>query len=59
MKLVREFLHDRDGATAVEYGVILAMIVIVIVVSIQGMADEAISMWDHVSEESSEAMGSN
>lgn len=59
MKLVREFYSDTTGGTAVEYGVILAMIVIVIVLSIQGMADEAISMWDHVSEESSEAMSGN
>ena len=42
-----------------EHAPLAMTIVIVIVLSIQGMADEAISMWDHVSEESSEAMSGN
>jgi len=40
---------DESGATAVEYGLIIALIVIAIVGSAQAVADVTINMWDNVS----------
>jgi pilus assembly protein Flp/PilA len=42
-------LIERRAATAVEYGLIIACIVIVMVVSLNGLADVTINMWDDIS----------
>jgi pilus assembly protein Flp/PilA len=39
-KLFRELLRDRTGATAIEYGLILALISTAIIVAVQGMGGE-------------------
>ncbi|WP_091148109.1 Flp family type IVb pilin [Novosphingobium sp. CF614] len=49
-------LRNKDGASTVEYGVILAMIVLVVVIAIDGLASQTISMWEDVSTKSSNAM---
>ena len=41
-------LWDDRAATAVEYGLIIAMIVIAMVASLQSVANEIISMWTTV-----------
>ena len=46
----RELLRNRKGATAVEYGLIAALIVIATMASISGVADVTINMWNNVSE---------
>lgn len=51
-RLVRRLipsLRDSRGATAVEYGLILALIVIVMVVALKGLAGVTIAMWSDVS----------
>lgn len=40
---------DQRGATAVEYGLIVACIVIVMVVSLHGLASVTTEMWNDVS----------
>ncbi len=40
---------DQRGATAVEYGFILALVVIAVMASVAGLADKTTSMWDDVS----------
>jgi pilus assembly protein Flp/PilA len=42
MQLIRRFLADRNGATAIEYGLIIAVLSLVIVGGI-GQAGNAIS----------------
>lgn len=42
-------LRDSRGATAVEYGLIVACIVIIMVVSLHGLADVTTEMWNGVS----------
>jgi pilus assembly protein Flp/PilA len=37
VKLVLEFLHNDDGATAIEYGLIAAGISVAIIVVVQGL----------------------
>ncbi len=41
-------LRDQRGATAVEYGLIAAMIVLAMIAALQTFANEATDMWDYV-----------
>lgn len=40
--------RSAKGATAVEYGLILALIVIVAMIAIVSLADTTIGMWDGI-----------
>jgi pilus assembly protein Flp/PilA len=42
-------LGDAKGATAVEYGLIVALIVIAMVASFNGLAAKTNSMWNNIS----------
>jgi pilus assembly protein Flp/PilA len=42
-------LVDRRGATVVEYGLICALIVLVMLVSLKSVASITIGMWNNVS----------
>ncbi len=44
------FLRDSRGATAVEYGLILALIVIVMIVALKQVANANTDMWRNVSD---------
>ena len=55
MRRFFELLKDRKGATAIEYGLIVAMIFLAMAVGLQVFADSALEMWDHVAEEVREA----
>lgn len=41
-------LRDHRGATAVEYGLIISLIVISMIVALEGFAGEVIEMWNYV-----------
>ena len=45
---LKRMLDDETGATAIEYGLIVALIAIAIVVSLQGLANETSSLWNTV-----------
>lgn len=45
----RSLARDQRGATAVEYGLICAMIVLAMVVALRGVARANTGMWDYVS----------
>ena len=45
----RTLWRNRKGATAIEYGLIAALIVIATMASISGVADVTIEMWNNVS----------
>lgn len=47
-KIVKTLWRDRRGATAVEYGFILALIVVVIFMAIVGVARVTTTMWNDV-----------
>jgi pilus assembly protein Flp/PilA len=49
--------NDKSGATAVEYGLIVSLIVIAAVGSFQAVANENNNMWERVQTASNEAMG--
>ena len=43
-------LRDTRGATAIEYGLIVSLIVIAIIVAVQGVADETNGLWAFVTD---------
>lgn len=47
------YLSDK-GATAVEYGLILALIALTAIVAIDGVANQTVGMWDDVANEVTE-----
>ncbi len=50
MRRFKDLLADKRGATAVEYGLILALIFLAMVASLHGVAGESTKMWNNVSE---------
>jgi pilus assembly protein Flp/PilA len=55
VKVLRKLLRAERGATAVEYGLILALIFLAVAVAIQGVANVTIGMWGNVANEVSSA----
>ena len=55
-QLVKRFAREEDGATAIEYGLILALIFLGIIAAVKGVAGEAISMFEYVTEKVVEAV---
>ncbi|MEQ5786885.1 Flp family type IVb pilin [Erythrobacter sp. NFXS35] len=53
----RTMKADTSGATAVEYGLIVALIVVAMIVSLQAVADVTIGTWQRVETASVAAMG--
>jgi pilus assembly protein Flp/PilA len=51
MRRIFGFFKDERGATAVEYGLILAMIFLAMVGAISLFASASTEMWDHVANE--------
>ncbi|MBL7599035.1 Flp family type IVb pilin, partial [Escherichia coli] len=45
VRTIRDLIHDRRAATAVEYGFILALIVIAMMASLVSVANTTTSMW--------------
>ncbi|MBA3864609.1 MAG: Flp family type IVb pilin [Erythrobacter sp.] len=54
--LMKDIVEDQHGATAIEYGLIAALIVIAMSASLSSVADSTIDMWNEVEAKSSEAM---
>lgn len=52
----RRLWRDHSGATAVEYGLILALIFLAMVGAIGTFSNEVIGTWDTVTETSREAV---
>lgn len=53
----RTMKDDTSATTAIEYGLIVSLIVIAIMVSMQAVATETLEMWDYVKTEALAAMG--
>ena len=43
--ILQRLLRDPEGGTAVEYGFIIALIVVALIAVINGVANETIEMW--------------
>lgn len=46
--LVEDFRHNEDGATAIEYGLIVALIFLAIVASVRSFTASTSSMYDTI-----------
>ncbi|MBH9537667.1 Flp family type IVb pilin [Novosphingopyxis sp. YJ-S2-01] len=46
---IHRILHEQDGATAVEYGLIAALVVIAMIGALSSMSGTTIQMWNSVS----------
>ncbi|MEN9926530.1 MAG: hypothetical protein RL268_2656 [Pseudomonadota bacterium] len=55
MKTFIAILKDDRGATAVEMGLLCALIVLALLGALNGFAGEAISMWDTIADKTREA----
>lgn len=53
---ITKVLHDTRGATAVEYGLILGMVVLAVFIALRGVATETTGMWNNVSTKSANAI---
>ena len=49
LKFFKGLVKSQEGATAVEYGLIAALIVVAIMVSLGNVADSTNNMWNSVS----------
>ena len=49
MRLLKDIKKNEQGATAVEYGLICALIVLAMVAALNRFADTTTGMWNNVS----------
>ena len=54
---LKSIADDTSGTTAVEYGLIVSLIVIAIIISVQAVASETIEMWQDIEAKTTQAMG--
>ena len=55
-QLLKRLLRDDHGATAVEYGLILAMVVLAMLGALSGVATVTTNMWNDVNSKTATAM---
>jgi len=48
MRRIFAIFKDNRAATAVEYGLILALIFLAMIAGVQNFADATVNMWDYV-----------
>ena len=58
-KFLKHIGSDSQGATAVEYGLIISLVVIAMVGALQAVANANTNQWSTVSTEAGEAMAGN
>ncbi len=46
--LLHRLVRSAKGATAIEYGLIVALIALAAMVALMGLADTTIDMWDDI-----------
>lgn len=50
IQFLRKLLRQTDGATAIEYGLILALVCIACLGAVGAVADKTIGMWNGVAQ---------
>jgi len=51
MRIFRRLMVDQEGATSVEYGLILALIFLAMIVGVASVGTTTSGMWNNVSSE--------
>jgi pilus assembly protein Flp/PilA len=49
LNTIRRIVRSEDGATAVEYGLIVSLIVLVMFAGLKNVGDGTVNMWNKVS----------
>ena len=57
LKILKKLRDETIAATAVEYGLILAMIFLAMIAALQSVGDSSTEVWSDVQTASSEAIG--
>lgn len=57
--ILRKLMLDTRGATAVEYGLICAMIVLAMLAALKGVANETTNTWNSVTQKSQDAINAS
>ncbi len=52
------FINDENGATAIEYGLIAALIAVVIISAVTALGEQVAGTFTHVTNSMSDAVGS-
>jgi pilus assembly protein Flp/PilA len=47
-RLLQSWLRDESGATAIEYGLIVALIVVIILTTLVALGDKVNIMWETI-----------
>lgn len=45
---MRRFFHEEDGVTAIEYGLIAALIAVVIIIAVTAVGDELVIIFNRI-----------
>jgi pilus assembly protein Flp/PilA len=53
---MKRLVDDQSGGTAIEYGLILSLVVIAMFAALHGVATTTINMWDDIKSKSVAAM---
>ncbi len=56
-KQIRRMFADRKGGTAIEYGLIAALVVIGMIASLGSLANQTVGMWGNVNTKVTNANG--
>ena len=54
--ITKELVDDTSGATAIEYGLVVALIAMAMLVALQSVAGTTVGMWNNVNTKSTAAM---
>ena len=54
--IMKRLIFDQRGATAIEYGLIVALIVIAMIVALDGLANENNRIWNEFTKKSADAV---
>ena len=57
MNFIKNFIAEEDGVTAIEYGLIAALIFLVIIAAVSAFAARSTAMYDYISTTISGAIG--
>lgn len=56
-RIANDLLDDTAGATVIEYGLIVSLVVLAVIASVGGVADATIIRWNDVSSRVTAALG--
>ena len=59
MEMIKNFIKQEDGVTAIEYGLIAALIAVVIIASVELVGDNLVLVFTEISTELGLALAKN